>query len=73
MKALSREQDTIKGLAATPRLLTRPKEEAYLRIRPQTLAKWACTRHRKIPYAQVGSRVVYRLADLDAFLEENSR
>jgi excisionase family DNA binding protein len=49
--------------------LTRREAAEYLRIKPQTLAKWACTRFRKVPYRKVGSRVLYDYNDIQAFLE----
>ncbi|MDR1232774.1 MAG: helix-turn-helix domain-containing protein [Puniceicoccales bacterium] len=50
--------------------LTRKEAAEYLRVKPQTLAKWACTRFRKIPYCKVGSRVLYDYDDIQAFVKE---
>jgi excisionase family DNA binding protein len=49
--------------------LTRREAAEYLRVKPQTLAKWASTRFRKIPYRKIGSRVLYDYDDIQAFVE----
>ena len=53
-------------------LLTREEAAAYLGVKPQTLAVWHTTRRHKIPLIKVGSKVRYRRADLDAWLESRT-
>ena len=50
-------------------LLTRKQAADFLGIKPQTLAVWATTRRYGLAYVKVGSRVRYRLSDLERFLE----
>lgn len=53
-------------------LLSR-KEAAYiLKVKPQTLAVWACTGRYDLPFIKVGSRVFYRREDLESFLRINT-
>ncbi|HBM15774.1 MAG TPA: DNA-binding protein [Lentisphaeria bacterium] len=40
----------------------------YLGIEPRTLHNWRCLRRYKIPYLKLGSKVIYRKSDLDAWL-----
>ena len=41
---------------------------ARVGVSPATMHTWRCTRAVEIPHARIGRRVVYRIADLDAFL-----
>ncbi|SOE81042.1 Helix-turn-helix domain-containing protein [Caballeronia arationis] len=52
-------------------LIDRAAAAAYLGTKPQTLAVWACTKRYPLPYVKVGRRVMYRLADLEAFVMAN--
>jgi len=42
-----------------------------LGVRPQTLATWASSRRYALPFIKIGRRVMYRLSDLNAFIESN--
>jgi len=53
-------------------LMTRVEAARYLRIKPQTLALWACTGRYCLPYVRIGRRAMYRKSDLDAFLERRT-
>ncbi|HEY1999399.1 helix-turn-helix domain-containing protein [Paraburkholderia sp.] len=53
-------------------LIDRTAAAAYLGTKPQTLAVWACTKRYPLPYVKIGRRVMYRLADLEAFIELNT-
>lgn len=53
------------------RLLDRQEAATYLRLKPQTLANWVVTRAHNLPHVKIGRRVMYRLADLDAFVMAN--
>ena len=41
----------------------------HIGVKPQTLSVWRCTGREKIPYTKVGRKVLYRIEDLDAWLE----
>lgn len=48
------------------------KEAArYLGVKDQTLRAWRCNGAVKIPFIKLGKAVIYRVADLDAFIERN--
>jgi excisionase family DNA binding protein len=51
-------------------LLDREQAAAYLGVAPNTLAVWACTGRYELPFVRVGRLAKYRLADLDAWLEQ---
>lgn len=57
------------GIPASNRL-SNEAAATYIGIRPQTLSKWRCTSRFRIPYLRVGSRVFYRVVDLDAWLAQ---
>lgn len=49
-------------------LLTTAEAATYMRLKPQTLAKWRS--HGKGPaFVQLGGKVFYRVAELDAYVE----
>jgi excisionase family DNA binding protein len=50
-------------------LLSQEEAAVFLRLRPDTLATWRCTKAHKIPFVKCGRRVFYRLSDLTAWLE----
>jgi excisionase family DNA binding protein len=52
-------------------LLTRRQAAEYLQIKEKTLAQWASNKRYGLPYVRVGRRAMYRLSDLDAFIESN--
>ncbi|MDP2805348.1 MAG: helix-turn-helix domain-containing protein [Gallionellaceae bacterium] len=52
-------------------LYDRSQAAAYLGIKPQTLASWACNHRNAIPFIKIGRSVKYCLADLDAFIQQN--
>lgn len=52
-------------------LRTRGQAAEYLNIKEQTLAAWACNGRYGLPFVRIGRRVMYRLADLDAFIARN--
>jgi excisionase family DNA binding protein len=51
-------------------LLDRGEAAAYLGVSPNTLAVWACTKRYELPFIRVGRLAKYRLADLNAWLEQ---
>ena len=53
-------------------LFTRKEAADYLRIKPQTLAKWDCTKFRNIRCCKIGNRVMYRKAWLDEYITVNT-
>ena len=50
-------------------LMTPQEAAGYLRLRPSTLATWRSTGRYDLAFVRLGSRVFYRQADLDAFIE----
>lgn len=54
-------------------LLSRKEAAAYLGVKEQTLAVWLCTRRYEIPIVKIGRLVKYKKADLDAFIQNQSR
>ncbi|MGD0900813.1 MAG: helix-turn-helix domain-containing protein [Thermoguttaceae bacterium] len=54
------------------RLLTRSEAAAFLGVKSQTLAVWATTKRYCLPMVKVGSRVRYRLSDIEAFLQSRT-
>jgi hypothetical protein len=55
----------------TSPLIDRGGAAEILGIRPQTLACWASNGRYRLPFVKIGRRVMYRLADLQAFIESN--
>ena len=52
---------------ASPELLTVVETAKVLRISQGTVRAWVLV--RKIPYVKLGSRVLFRRAELDAFIQ----
>jgi len=52
-------------------LLTRKQAAAYLGIKTQTLACWACNKRYVLPFVRVGRLIKYRVEDLDNFILQN--
>ena len=46
------------------RLLNRKEAAEMLRLKPQTLAAWACLGRHDLPVVKIGSRAMYRLGDV---------
>jgi len=44
----------------------------HIGIAAATLQYWRTTGAQKIPFIKVGGRVLYRISDLDQWLEENT-
>lgn len=53
-------------------LLTPDQVAAALGLSHRTLAAWRSTRRNPLPWVKVGSRVRYRKADVDAWLESQT-
>lgn len=50
--------------------LTRKEAAEFLKVvKVGTLASWSCNKRYNLPYYKVGSRVLYKLSDLQNFLE----
>jgi hypothetical protein len=56
-------------------LLTRQQAADILRVKPQTLAAWACVSgpERNLPVFKIGRLVRYLRADIDAFIENGKQ
>lgn len=59
------------SITCTTSLVSRTEAAAILGIRPHTLACWASNGRYSLPYVRVGSRVMYRRSDIEAFIEAN--
>ena len=44
----------------------------YMGIAPATLQYWRTTGTQKIPFIKVGGRVMYRITELEKWLEQNT-
>ncbi len=55
------------------KFINRMEAAEYLRIKPQTLAKWAITNKYNLKYYKVGTRVVYDVADLENFVKNGGQ
>jgi excisionase family DNA binding protein len=53
-------------------LLTEDEAAAYLRVRPRTLQRWRQL-GRGPRFTRAGRRILYRMADLQAYLREQER
>ncbi|WP_085440393.1 helix-turn-helix domain-containing protein [Magnetofaba australis] len=52
-----------------PELIT-PREAAkILGVEPTTLGNWRHTKRYPLPYVKVGKKVMYRLTDVEEFIE----
>jgi len=51
-------------------LLSRKQAAEYLNTTPGTLNYWASTGKHNLPYYRMGTKAVYKRAELDAWLEE---
>ncbi|MDA3922619.1 MAG: helix-turn-helix domain-containing protein [Salinisphaera sp.] len=52
-----------------PQLLTPAQVADMLGVTVHTLAVWRCTKRYPLRFLKVGSRVRYRQADIDAFID----
>ncbi len=59
------------AISFTTSLVSREQAAAILGIRPNTLACWASNGRYNLPFVRVGSRVMYRRSDIEAFIEAN--
>ena len=59
--------------SSSSRLLTRQQAAEYLSVNAQTLACWASSGRYGLRYIKVGAKALYRLEDLDAWLESRTR
>jgi excisionase family DNA binding protein len=53
-------------------LLTEDEAATYLRVRPRTLQRWRQL-GRGPKFTRAGRRILYRMADLQAYLREQER
>lgn len=61
--------------ASTPireRLLSRAEAAEILGVRSQTLAVWKSAGRYPLPVVKVGSRSMYRMADIERFIESRT-
>jgi len=55
------------------KLLTPEKVSEILGITATTLSVWRCTKRYALRYLKIGGRVMYRPADIEAFVESRVR
>ena len=60
------------ALDPSTRLLTRQEAAEHLGVKPQTLAVWASTGRYSLRFRKVGRKALYRLSDLETFLEQRA-
>ena len=58
-------------MAETQKKLNTAEAAEYLGVRPNTLEIWRC-KHKGPRYSKIGSRVLYDMADLEAFFHARS-
>ena len=58
-------------MAETQKKLNTAEAAEYLGVRPNTLEVWRC-KHKGPRYSKIGSRVLYDMADLEAFFHSCS-
>ncbi len=52
--------------------LSRKEAAEFLKvIKPGTLAHWSSSKRYDLPYYKAGSKVLYKISDLENFLEKN--
>jgi hypothetical protein len=44
----------------------------YLKMSPGTLAVWRCEKRYNLRYVRVGRKILYRIADLERFIESRT-
>ncbi len=55
-----------------PEMMTRQQAAEYLGVKAQTLAVWRTTGRYSLSFVKVGSKIRYRKADLDKFLQRRT-
>jgi predicted site-specific integrase-resolvase len=53
-------------------LISPQKAAEMLGVAPQTLAVWRCEERYDLAYVKVGSRVRYRISDIERFLRKRT-
>jgi excisionase family DNA binding protein len=51
-------------------LLTTAEAAEYLRTTVATLNTWRCTKAVKIPYYRIGRKILYRLSELQKYIDK---
>ena len=54
---------------STTKLLSRAEAAKFLGLAEQTLAVWASEKRYPLPFMRIGRRVLYKLSDLEKFIE----
>ena len=53
-------------------LMTTSEAANFLRLKKETLVIWRCTKRYPLPFLKVGGRVLYKLSDLEKFIENRT-
>jgi excisionase family DNA binding protein len=73
MPAIDSKGPAIAAPRDIPDLLTVPETAELLRISISTVRAWVLAKPKpKIPYVKLGSRVLFRRAELEAFIQRNT-
>ena len=54
-----------------PALMDIGQTARYLSLSPHTLYAWVCKRQHELPFVKIGTRVLFRPKDLDAWIESH--
>lgn len=59
------------GISKKSEFLTTREAAELLRTTTATLATWRCTGKVELPYAKLGSTVLYKRSDIEEFVDSN--
>ena len=64
---------SIQAISTCNRLIVPRSASEILGVTIETLAVWRSTGRYDLPYVKVGRKVMYRLEDIQSFIEERTR
>jgi len=53
-------------------LVTSVVAASFLKVTPETLAVWRCTKRYPLKFVRVGRKILYRISDIEAFIEREA-
>lgn len=59
-------------MTTSDQVLSEREAAEILKIKPQTLSVWRCTRRYDLPFIRCGRSIRYRLSDLEAWLNRRT-
>jgi Helix-turn-helix domain len=54
-------------------LISPARAAAILNVTPGTLAVWRCEKRYQLPFVKVGRKVMYRMSDLERFIQSRTQ